>query len=117
MYYATLYENANKTDNYRLYLSADVMRHIPNVEWVKVVKHLDKLVIIPVDADTPDKKHLLYRQNGRFGQISLNKFVSGGILPKRFFGRRYKIKKDKSGNLYVCLDEPIEGGDTNTPSV
>ena len=117
MYYASLYENTNKTDNYRMYLSADVMRLIPDVEWVKVYKSAKGyLVIMPVDKDTPEKKHLLYRQNGRFGQISLNKFVTSGLLPKRYFGYKYKIKRDKAGNLYVCLNEPL-GGDGDTASV
>ena len=113
MFYATLYENTNKSEVYRLYLSTDVMRLIPDVEWVQVMKNSNGyLVLKPVDNGTPGGKHLLYRQQGRFGQISLNKVVSSGLLPKRFFGKRYKVKRDKGGNIYVCLNEPI-GGDAD----
>lgn len=112
MYYASLYENTNKSENYRLYLSADVMRLIPDVEWVKMFKHKGHIVIAPVRDDFPERRHLIYRQDRKFGQISLNRLVTDGTIPKRYFGNKYKVKKDKMRNIYVCLDEPI-GGDAD----
>jgi hypothetical protein len=42
-------------------------------------------------------------------RVSLNKYVSSGTIKRSLFGKRYKVKKDKRGYIYVCLEEPVEG--------
>ena len=41
-------------------------------------------------------------------KLACARLVNSGFLPERIFGRRYKVKKDAKGNLYVCLREPLD---------
>lgn len=59
-------------------------------------------------ADEPGAKRF---QRDRWNAIiCLSKYVSSGEISKRIFeeGGRYKVKRGKDGELYVCLQEKLE---------
>lgn len=108
-FYATLYFNeGGKSDSYQIYLSQSVMEHFNDTGWANVYANTTHVVIKASDSTDPTARRLVPTGHRSGRTVSVNRLVSDGILPKRYFGKRYKVKKDKQGNLYVCLQEPIE---------
>ena len=75
--------------------------------YINKTSNGDFLVIRPA---TEKNRHTSTVVTDRSGGIKLacDRIIRSGFISDRFFGKRYKVKKDGAGQLYVCLREPLE---------
>ena len=104
--------NTDKSVNYRLALNITASEALGGVEWVRLTKTpnfiiIKPLVIVGDPKEVVNKTHVCYSR-GRYAQMGIMRMVSDGSIRKDLLGKRYKIKKDKEGKLYVCLNEEIK---------
>ena len=103
------------TDNYTYYrirfnrLAGSLL---DNVRWVVLSKTADGAYIIVSPIDHQENGSLtVTRDTYGFAWLHITSLVTGGNLPKRLFRKRYKVKRDKAGRIYVCLKEVVKGDD------
>ena len=79
--------------------------------YVKATDNRKYIVFIPIREVMAEKTAMNSRicyERGKAVRVSLNKYVSNGMIKASAFGKRYKVKKDKRGWIYVCLQEELE---------
>lgn len=108
----------NHSANYRLCLNVVASAPLKDVEYCQLIKTEKFIIIKPVlyaDKDEANEKRLWHvcRSRGRYVNFSLMRWVGDGTIRKAYFRTKYKVKRDKNGWLYVCLNEPI-GGDSDS---
>jgi hypothetical protein len=91
---------------------------LADCEWVTVRKTPSgsHIIVKPIrdpqwKVDLIEYKNKVGRKEGKYPEIYVGSFVASGFLPEIIFGKRYKVKKDKNGWIYICLQEPIEKGE------
>lgn len=104
--------NTDNSVNYRLALNITASEALGGTTWVRLTKTHNFIVITPLvivgdPAEVMHKTHVYYSR-GKYAQMGIMKMVSDGSIRKDLLGKRYKIKKDKDGKLYVCLNEEIK---------
>ena len=104
--------NTDNSVNYRLALNITASEALGGTTWVRLTKTPNFIVITPLvivgdPGEVKNKTHVYYSR-GRYAQMGIMRMVSDGSIRKDLLGKRYKIKKDKEGKLYVCLNEEIK---------
>lgn len=103
--------DTNKSVNYRLNLNIVASMALDGVEYCEVMKTANFIVIKPIGNDMKSPyKCKVCRSRGKYVGFSLMRFVGDGTIAKRYFRHKYKVKKDKHGWLYVCLNEVVDDG-------
>lgn len=100
--------NTDKSVNYRLNLNIVASRVLDGVTYCEVIKTANFIVIKPMADDMKSPfKCTVCRVRGKYVGFSLMRFVGDGTIAKRYFKKKYKVKKDKHGWLYVCLNDEV----------
>ena len=113
--YATLAAYNNKTALYSVRFNEPVRKAFDGASFclVRVTDDGKYIVFIPQSAlaekTATNSQICADRTHGV--RISLNKYVSSGLIKRSWFDKRYKVKKDKRGYIYVCLQEEVKPGD------
>ena len=78
--------------------------------FISRTEDMGYLIIRVSKTQTTRTKHtsVISRDKSGGTKLACARLVNSGFLPERIFGKRYKVKKDKDGNLYVCLREPLD---------
>lgn len=112
--YATLFKaDVNRYTAFRIRFTTAVAPYLGSANYVYIAKVRDYIVIWPVSADwkAEKNKHAFPVRRHKYGDavICVTRLVTqeGAIQPE-VFGKRYKVKRDKSGKIYICLKEEVE---------
>lgn len=100
------------TESYRVRLNLLASKLLTGCEYVYLKKTPTHLIITPLAAawKADKKEHAThFSWDGSAAVISLTNLVrQEGIISKDLFGKRYKVKRTKDGEIYVCLTEVVE---------
>ena len=110
------FSNGKNNKTYYIKLNTMAMKTLKNPTMVSVMKTVDGnyIVLQPEDGDEIMPGMSLVKKQGNAGFIYCSGAISSKFLKKEWFDRRKcKIKKDKHGRIYICLNERI-GDDDRT---
>lgn len=101
----------NRSTNYRINLNIIASAALVGVTACQLVKTGNFIIIKPLftDDDVPNKCNVIWLR-GKNVQFTVMRFVSDGSIHRKYFRHKYKVKKDKRGWLYVCLNEVVDDG-------
>ena len=113
--YATLNFYGRNAIEYYIRLNGEAAKLLKGLPYVKVGKTKDGkyIVIEPIHRyDGMTSRKVSYRgrkETDKSGYIFVSAWVNMSFFPTEWFnGDWHKVKKDKHGRIYVCLDELIE---------
>ena len=86
-------------------LAMDVLDGYTHVQMYKAKEYI---LIKPVVTSDERGTFLINRHNST-AAINVGRLVSNGFFDRTLFGKKYAVKKDHKGNLYICLGEEIKG--------
>ena len=108
-----LITDARSHGSYRLRFSSLVSKMLDGVDYVYLHKDEKRgfILVTPIREkwreDDPSAFHL--HTNGNAKYISMNRLLlHEGFLRKEMFGKRYKVKYDRYGRLYIFLNEVVK---------
>ena len=101
--------DTSDTEAYKVRFNALTSRLLDNVSRVKVYANRRYVVFEPT-TEVSKETFGVFRDGGRNAYcVSLNRLVNQErVLSKERFGKRYKVKKDQKGRIYICLTEEVE---------
>ncbi len=104
--------NTDNSTYYRIRFNRLAGKLLDGTRYVVLSKTVDGnyLVISPIDH-AENGSLTVTRDPYGFCWLHITSLVTGGNLPKRLFRKRYKVKRDKAGRIYVCLKEVVKGDD------
>lgn len=80
----------------------------------QIFKSADYILIKPVSQMAGDERNtFLLSKHGSNAVINVGRLVSSGFLHSDMFRKKYVVKRDKKGNLFVCLKEVVEDKNSN----
>ena len=112
--------STNRNTLYRLRFNQVSSVLLGGVDYAYVQKTPKYLVLFPADEKTDPLKtnnrvHIVHKDERNINrpvvEVCLNRIVlHEGLLSSDYFGskKRYKVKRDKHGNVYICLQEVAE---------
>ncbi len=109
-----LFVNGKNFDSYKLRFTTMVSRYLDGVNYVRLYKTGNHLIVEPLTQDWKaegSKAAFPVCRESKTGavMIQLTDLVHNErFLRKELFGKRYKVRKDKKGRLYVCLNEEVD---------
>lgn len=111
--FASLVMSHGKTqDSYYIRFNAACGKMFDGARYCFINKtsNMSHLIIRVSKTQTTRTKQtsIISRDKSGGTKLACARLVNSGFLPERIFGRRYKVKKDAKGNLYVCLLEPLD---------
>lgn len=86
-------------------LAMDVLDGYTHVQMYKAKEYI---LIKPVTTATDRNIYYINRHNST-ASINVGRLVSIGFFDRALFGKKYAVKKDRKGNLFICLNEEIKG--------
>lgn len=95
-------------DTYRIRVNRTVRDALKGVDYVRIRKNEDYIVIEPANGtDHEIRLHLVRERSNCY--MTVNALVSMGFLPAHWFGtgERFKVKKSKVGAIYICRKEVV----------
>ena len=105
--YVSFCKTGGSNENYRIRFSRLASVLFDGVEWVKISKTMDYIVLTPLQAREQYAFHVC-RDPYNAAWISFVYLVRReGEVSKTLFGKRYKVKRDKKGRIYICLNEVV----------
>lgn len=113
--YATLSFYGQKAVEYYVRLNGEAAKLLKGLPYVKVGKTKDNkyIVIEPsLQHEGATSRKVSYRgrkATDKAAYVFVTQWVSMSFFPTEWFsGEWRKVKKDRHGRIYVCLDELIE---------
>jgi len=113
--YATLSSYGHNAIEYYVRLNSEAAKLLKGLPYVKVGKTKDNkyIVLEPVPSyNGMTSRKVSYRgrkEDGKAAYIFVSAWVGMSFFPGEWFsGNWHKVKKDKHGRIYVCLEELIE---------
>lgn len=104
--------NTDNSTYYRIRFNRTAGKLLDGVRWVVLSKTADGAYIIVSPIDHQENGSLtVTRDTYGFAWLHTTSLVTGGNLPKRLFGKRYKVKRDAKGRIYICLKEVVKDND------
>ena len=105
--------NGRDYDTYKIMFNSISAPALDGIEFVTIKRSSTHIVLEKMnawDAENSKKAHSIYRRKGKYPEICMQKLVNKeGFLSKDLFdGRRCKVKRDKSGRVYICLTEVVK---------
>ena len=107
-------DGQNSRHTYRIRFNRISSRLFCGCKYVYVRKSKNHIIFTPVhdELDAEGRKGFLPVHYDTVGGaiISANNAVNQqGFIPSRLFGtgKRYKVKKDKDGRIYICINEVV----------
>lgn len=108
-YVSFLCSKGNVYDNYLMRFNQLASVLLDGVDWVTMRKS-DKYIILDTaleDAENPEVYHVWHDPRNA-ALISLSSLVKKeGAIGKSMFGKRYKVKRDRQGRVYICVKEIV----------
>lgn len=75
----------------------------------QLFKSNDYILVKPVPVTAGDSRNtFLVAKHRSNAVINVGRLVSNGFLHDDMFRKKYVVKKDRKGNLYICLNEVVE---------
>lgn len=115
--FATLSYYGRNNIEYYVRLNGEAARLLKGFPYVKVGKTRDNkyIVIEPCEhhegATSRKVSYRGRRDTDKAAYIFVTQWVNMSFFPKEWFsGEWRKVKKDRHGRIYVCLEETIEKG-------
>lgn len=115
--YASLLNADANNELYRIRFTVMVSEKLlKGINYVHLQKTDSYIIVTPLTAEWKTDGNPfsvpVYRNKDRSVCISLTKLVKHeGFVRKSLFGKRYKVKRDKKGKIYICLKEVVESDD------
>ena len=112
--YASLCSYARSCGEYYIRLNNVAARLLGDKQWVRVGKTTDNKYIVITPVDNGEEMNMcrkvVTREKDRSAaHIFVSAWVTNGFFDASWFGgKRYKIKKDRNGRIYICLNERME---------
>ena len=113
-YASLLIVDTKSNESYRIRFTAFVTEKMLNgIKYVYLHKTDNHIIVTPLSDEWKAEQNPyaipIHRiDRGKAAAISLNNLVKNERwLPKGFFGKRYKVKRDKKGKIYICLKEEV----------
>lgn len=106
--------DTNASEIYRMRFSKVVSeKMLGGIEFVHLHKTDNYIIVTPITeawkADGDNSAIPLVRKSDGSVLITLNRLVKReAFLHKGLFGHRYKVKRDRYGRIYVCLNEVVD---------
>ena len=95
------------TESYRIRFNSVASVLLKDVNWAFLSKTGDYIIVAPYRWQE-NGTFGIYHDNHNCAWLSANTIVKqNGSLSKSLFGKRYKVKRDKKGNVYICLNEEV----------
>ena len=111
-YAALVASHGNTQDSYYIRFNAVCGKMFDGAKFCFVTRTSDLAYIIIKISKTQmtrtKETSAVYRDKSGGTRLPCMRLVQSKLLPERIFGRKYRVKKDSKGNLYICLREPIE---------
>ena len=112
-YCSFLETDTDRTNMYRLRFNAIASKAMRDWLGAYISKTQDYVILTPITSATEmlenKKAFTFYRKRENELFITVSALVnSNGYLSKRLFGKRYRIKRDGKGRIYICLNEEVE---------
>lgn len=103
------YEAKHGQEYWKLYLNKVATDALGGARFVRVLKTDRHIILEPVAENAEGVVHKTATNiNKGLAQISLNGMVASGFIPKRWFGKKYKVKRQTAkGLLFVCIEEEL----------
>ena len=114
--FVNLTAKSGKTSfDYTMRFNAVASLALKGVEWVEVSKTKDGkyIILTPTTEPLPGERRSVGHIDWNSGYVRL--FANYMVKHEQFLraswfdNQRHKVKKDKKGNIYICLLEVIEG--------
>ena len=97
--------DTDNSRNYRIRINVLASRLLNGAKYVRILKSEKHIIIEPVKTEV-DAHRVGWRDGA--ATISLNRSVfHHGFLRPEIFGKRYRVKRDNQGRIYICLQEEI----------
>lgn len=104
-----VYETKSRGTVYRLRFDRISTAVLGDCARVQLFRSTDYIMVKPVAASTADNKTtFLLGRNKKCAIINVGRLVTSGFFHKDLFGHKYAVKRDRKGNLYICLNEVVE---------
>lgn len=111
--YCSAIETRNKTGEwYYLRLNSACAKAFNGATYVHIGKTVDGRFIViepildPGAKRTKNTSKVIVEPSGAI-RLACTRFVSSRFFPEYIFGKRYRVKKDKAGKIYICLQEEV----------
>lgn len=104
-------------DNYYLRFSPMCVKSFGSNNRARVMKSTDGGYIVIEPYQEYDNRREMWTRGVKYQGsavfIYVTGFVNSGFLNAELFGtgKKYKVKKDSKGRIYVCLNDVYEGED------
>ena len=106
------YETKSRGTVYKIRFDRISMAFLGDNNYIQLFKNTEYVMVKPAQLSPGSKNNtFLVNRNRSQGSVNVGRLVSTGFLHKDLFGKKYKVRKDREGNLYICLMEEIKEGD------
>ena len=103
------YETKNRGTVYKLRFDKLSCVTLGDKTHAQLYKSNDYILVKPVHMTAGDARNtFLVSKHKSNAIVNVGRLVTNGFFHKDLFGRKYVVKKDRKGNLYICLNEVVE---------